>query len=106
MAEWHWPPETERLASEVTVDATLVVSELLSNAALYGGGPIELTLRLQRDSVLRIEVADGSTLLPEPRHRPALVVGGRGLHIVEQVSADWGVSRRPDGKIVWSEIGP
>ena len=85
----------------------LVVSELLSNAALHADGPVDLVLRVHGQAVLRIEVADASDVVPAPR--PAgrtLVPGGHGLRIVDQISAAWGVVPRAEGKTVWSEIHP
>jgi serine/threonine-protein kinase RsbW len=51
---------------------------------------------------LRLEVHDTSSVLP----RLGLVSdeGGRGLHIVDAVSAAWGAEPTNEGKMVWAEF--
>lgn len=107
LAEWGWPPVAEHPSTRVAQDVTLVVSELLSNAALHAHGPVDLVLSVCGQAVLRIEVADDSDIVPAPRPagRP-MVPGGHGLRIVDQISAAWGVVPRAEGKTVWSEIRP
>jgi len=104
LADWEWPPVPEAAARMVVADVVLVVSELLTNAALHGSGPRELVVELT-ESALRVEVADGEPAKPEPRspHEPG-VPGGHGLHIVEKLCDRWGVTPREDGKIVWLEV--
>ncbi|PBC76025.1 anti-sigma regulatory factor (Ser/Thr protein kinase) [Streptomyces sp. TLI_235] len=85
-------------------DVRLIVSELVSNACLHGGGPRELVLVLADRSV-RIEVLDAGEGVPEPRspHRTSRP-GGHGLHIVGRLSTAWGVLRAPGAKAVWAEV--
>jgi len=83
----------------------LLVSELVTNAVLYGAPPIDLTLDFD-DAALRAEVRDGADRMPEqavaPRGRGN---GGYGLRIVEQLAHDWGVERHGGGgKSVWFAI--
>ncbi|MDJ0465382.1 SpoIIE family protein phosphatase [Streptomyces sp. H27-C3] len=88
---------------EDLVDTTeLLVSELVTNALRYGEG--EIRLRLLRDRTLVCEVWDGG--LVQPRRRRARVTdeGGRGLQLVELLSAAWGSRRTPRGKTVWFEL--
>jgi anti-sigma regulatory factor (Ser/Thr protein kinase) len=83
----------------------LVVSELVSNALRHGGGCIGLDIQAHENGAV-IGVADGS---PEFRHRPqALGEGsnGRGLFIVEALTAAWGVSPHHGGKRVWVRLHP
>ncbi|GLW07171.1 hypothetical protein Misp01_23010 [Microtetraspora sp. NBRC 13810] len=84
-------------------DVLLVVTELVTNALLHGGGP--LTLRLSvHPSRVRVEVGDAGEELPEPREPgPA---DGWGLHVVGRLCTDWGVSPQPGGKVVWCELSP
>lgn len=107
LREWSWPPAREGVSPLLAGDVALVVSELLTNAALHGNGPVELVLRLSGQEVLRIEVADTDPGVPEPRqpHQPG-VPGGHGLHIVEKICDSWGVEPHEGGKTVWSEIRP
>jgi anti-sigma regulatory factor (Ser/Thr protein kinase) len=89
-----------QLVPERCDDAELVVGELVTNALLHGAAPVEVRLRHSRDSLL-IEVSDTATFLPR-RLRPGLDdEHGRGLLVVTQVAARWGVRPIADGKSVW-----
>ncbi|MGW3631389.1 SpoIIE family protein phosphatase [Streptomyces sp. NPDC005122] len=82
--------------------AELVVSELVTNAIRYGGGPIRL--RLIRQDTLICEVADGSDTSPHLRRARTFDEGGRGLFIVAQLAEHWGTRYRPVGKTIWAEM--
>jgi hypothetical protein len=108
--EWGWLPAVSDDSRAAAEDILLVVSELVTNACLHGGGPREL--RLHRSStVLRMEVTDGGSGDPAPRtpHRAGRP-GGHGMFIVQRLCLDWGVSRSAEGgpgKTVWAELaGP
>lgn len=83
-------------------DVQLGVSELITNAVRHAGTGVTLTMRLGDE--LRVEVTDeypdAADLAPTPQTDP-LATSGRGLHIVEAVSARWGVHAVPGGKVVW-----
>ena len=85
-------------------DAALVAAELLANAVQHGSPPVTVCVRGGRDQ-LRLEVRDGSARAPV---RPAPSTGnmtGRGLALVEALTAEWGVRREPHGgKTVWCEL--
>lgn len=100
VAEWSWPTGTAGAEDDIV----LLVAELVANAMLHAGGPVDLVLDAS-EARLRIEVSDGSTDLPEPRrpHRPGLP-GGHGLVIVEKAATRWGAVPHDDGKTVWAEI--
>ncbi|GAA1950906.1 ATP-binding protein [Kitasatospora viridis] len=100
LVDWSWP------APDQGQDIVLLVAELVANAMLHAGGPLELVLDASATR-LRIEVSDGSTALPEPRrpHRPGLP-GGHGLFIVEQTADRWGAEAHRQGKTIWAEIAP
>ncbi|WP_371483709.1 ATP-binding protein [Kitasatospora sp. NBC_00315] len=91
-------------ADTLTDDVLLIVSELLANACLHGGGPHELVLTTSGEG-LRIEVPDSEAALPSPRP-PHLTTapGGHGLHIVQRLSDRWGTSAYQGGKTVWAEF--
>ena len=87
-------------------DATLLVSELVSNGVKYGGdGRIMLYLGADRDRV-RAEIVDqGSGFEPLTRARRNMKLadeGGWGLHLVESLADDWGVHE--GSTHVWFEI--
>ncbi|MGW7329454.1 ATP-binding protein [Streptomyces sp. NPDC054840] len=97
LLDWGWS------GTETSEDALLLVSELLTNAALHGGGCIELAL--SAGEVLRVEVFDGSTTPPRRHPSPQRgLPGGHGLYIVERVSDRWGTHTHEKGKSVWAEI--
>ncbi|MBD0695401.1 ATP-binding protein [Streptomyces sp. CBMA123] len=100
LGDWC-PPRT---ADGIAEDIVLVVAELVGNAMLHGGGPLELVLDLTGDR-LRIEVSDRSGDLPAPRepHHPALP-GGHGLFIVQRIADRWGAERHALGKTIWAEF--
>ncbi len=89
---------------EAAPDTLLVLTELLANAVRHGRGPVDVVLSLHPDGV-RVEVADTGpgrvqrSADPAPRD-----TGGRGLLIVEALSAGWGVQYGQAGKVVWAEL--
>jgi anti-sigma regulatory factor (Ser/Thr protein kinase) len=90
-------------------DLELIVSELVTNALLYGGraalDPITLEIAYEGDRV-RIAVHDcGSGFTPPALEaRDPLRAGGRGCVIVEALSEAWGVDCDDDGCTVWCEV--
>ncbi|MFF3111113.1 ATP-binding protein [Kitasatospora sp. NPDC057904] len=99
VADWSWPT-----GGSGADDIVLLVAELVANALLHAGGPVDLVLDAS-PARLRIEVTDRSTTLPEPRlpHRPG-VPGGHGLFIVRNAATRWGAQPHPGGKTVWAEL--
>ncbi|TJZ59384.1 PAS sensor protein [Streptomyces piniterrae] len=92
-----------QVTDEVDV-ALLVVSELVTNAIVHTQGEVRLDLTLTAEH-LRIAVNDTSPRTPV---KPASVdwesTGGRGLLLVEAMSASWGSLPLSGGKQVWSEV--
>ncbi|MFF4863521.1 ATP-binding protein [Streptomyces sp. NPDC001231] len=91
----------------VADEATLVVSELVTNAILHSGGRhVRLTLDL-KDGVLRIRVYDGV-----PGHRATVQhpteedEHGRGLALVQSIASKrlgaWGID--DDGATTWCNL--
>jgi len=90
-------------ADAVGAAAELVVTELVTNALLHAHGPVRVRVGVTHDRV-RVTVSDGSRRLP---HRPAgdhEGMTGRGLRLVDALTARWGVRRVHDGKSVWAEV--
>ncbi|MFI9390093.1 SpoIIE family protein phosphatase [Streptomyces bauhiniae] len=117
VASWSLPnePQTVSLARERTDErlghwhladlaftATLVVSELVTNAVRYSEGPIRL--RLVRDQALIIEVTDDSSTAPQLRQAEDDDEHGRGLTITSQLTERWGTRREHRGKTIWAEL--
>jgi serine phosphatase RsbU (regulator of sigma subunit)/anti-sigma regulatory factor (Ser/Thr protein kinase) len=86
---------------ELAFTTELVVSELVTNAIRYAGGPI--TLRLIRDRVLVCEVSDSSNTQPRLRRAQTTDEGGRGLFLVAQLTSRWGSRYGRTGKTIWAE---
>jgi PAS domain S-box-containing protein len=89
--------------AELVETAVLCVSEVVTNAVVHAGTPVALEIALRADRV-RIEVADGGAAPPERVEADADAVHGRGIAIVELLSAGWGVEQRDEGKCVWFEL--
>jgi len=87
-----------------TEAAQLVASELVTNAVVHAGTPIELTLRLV-PPVLHIAVrdtGDGQARISGTVDESA--ESGRGLLLVDALAASWGTFVPPIGKIVWATL--
>ncbi|WP_106211041.1 ATP-binding protein [Kineococcus rhizosphaerae] len=91
-------------AAGVRPRADLVVTELVTNAVRHGAPPARLSLDCAADAGVTIEVSDADPHAPTLRHADPDAVGGRGIALVDVVSADWGVDVRADGKTVWSRL--
>src|SRR4051794_37294934 len=102
LTEWHMP--------ELIEDGSIIVAELVTNAARLGE-VFRMTLRNPGDGMLRIEVEDRSRAIPV-RKDPLADLGnddydangGRGLVLVDALADDWGYELLPDGKVVWAVL--
>jgi anti-sigma regulatory factor (Ser/Thr protein kinase) len=99
--------ELEPLPSKIREEATLLVSELITNAvrhALVEGLP-EVELRVRSDSGrVRVVVSDpGGGFEPMPRLPTAAEGSGWGLYLVDRIADRWGVLSN-DRNEVWFEI--
>jgi anti-sigma regulatory factor (Ser/Thr protein kinase) len=81
----------------------LLVSEVATNALVHGCGEVRLRV-LASPGRLRVEVEDGSTVLPQPRQAGPEAEGGRGLALVDALASAWGTQGTVDGKVVWFEL--
>jgi anti-sigma regulatory factor (Ser/Thr protein kinase) len=92
------------LSPEVTDQARLLVSEVVTNAVRHGDGDaVRVVLDAADDGILRCEITDeGHGFVPTGRDRAATEVGGWGLHLVETLSRKWGV--REGSTHVWFEL--
>ncbi|MFI0722851.1 ATP-binding protein [Streptomyces sp. NPDC021224] len=83
-------------------DGALVVTELVANAARHTKGRlIRVTVSRPADGQVRIDVVDRSKQRPERRDAEDLAECGRGLNLVEALTARWGTEPLPFGKRVW-----
>ncbi|MFI6640576.1 ATP-binding protein [Streptomyces sp. NPDC050504] len=83
--------------------AELGITELLANVVRHVPGRHCAFQLLRRPEGLRVEVWDSSPVLPVPRTAGPLDERGRGLVLVESVTARWGAERSGTGKTVWFE---
>jgi ABC-type multidrug transport system ATPase subunit/anti-sigma regulatory factor (Ser/Thr protein kinase) len=86
---------------DLTFTTELILSELITNAIRYAGGPIQV--RLIKDRSLICEVGDASSTAPHLRYAATTDEGGRGLFLVAQLAEQWGTRYTPAGKIIWTE---
>jgi hypothetical protein len=84
-------------------DASLVVSELASNAVRHAGSAFTVALEMQ-GSLLRVAVED---LAPLPVPVPDAYVTPQQLHglgVIDALCARWGVEPTREGKVVWAQL--
>ncbi|MEV0277218.1 ATP-binding protein [Streptomyces sp. NPDC050610] len=109
LGKWH--------ARSIEGDATLVVSELVTNAVKATGvldrRPTWLELETMNlvtvrlvglDASVVIEVWDTSKEMPVLQKADDDTEGGRGLLLVQETTKCWGSYRTSRGKLVWAEI--
>ena len=88
---------------ELADTALLLVSEAVTNAVMHAASASQLTLSLLRER-LRIEVTDWGGGNLRIREAGEDETSGRGLALIEALSAMWGTARTEEGKVVWFEL--
>jgi anti-sigma regulatory factor (Ser/Thr protein kinase) len=86
-------------ADDLAPTAELLTTELVTNVVRHAVTPLTVDLAWN-DPTLRVEVRDGSSIVPAVSELPA-VNAGYGLHLVRNLARDWGVNTSDDGKAVW-----
>lgn len=95
---WALPPS-------VVETSTLVLSELVSNAARHTDEAIGVTVGLNDGTgEVEVEVFDRSHRLPQLRAAKSDDTAGRGLQVVASLAHTWGVREEPAGKTVWAKL--
>lgn len=92
-----------QLLDQVVETATLLASELATNAVVHAQGRVELRLRLTRDRLV-LELVDAGHHMPRRRAAREDEEGGRGLQLVATLADRWGFRSTEDGKVVWAEL--
>ena len=89
------------------VDATLLLSELVTNAVRHADLDADDTIvwRADQDRRLRIEVCDpGEGFHLRGRDRVEGDPGGWGLYLVDHLADRWGIERQRRHTCVWFEM--
>jgi serine phosphatase RsbU (regulator of sigma subunit)/anti-sigma regulatory factor (Ser/Thr protein kinase) len=90
-------------------DAVLLTSELVTNAVVHAGTPVQVTCKLA-DGGLEVMVRDSlpASLVPGPakdENVPAERTNGRGLLLPSALASAWGVTYGRAAKAVWFRMG-
>ena len=88
--------------------AALAVSELFTNAILHGppGAPVLIGYYFWGGGARLVICDGGGTTIPQLRDPADGEEGGRGLHVVEALSAQWDSFRADGGvQVVWCDLG-
>lgn len=101
---------TGRCDAEGIEDAVLAVSEIVTNAIEHAGTPVTLTVSTGAGRA-RVAVSDSNRHVPRRRVYAVTASTGRGLRLLDQLTAAWGIEVReeagpgaPAGKTVWFEV--
>ena len=91
--------------SQVTDVALVVASELAANAVTHADSAFRIQLSVTTSQTLRIDVVDFGRGTPEPQPPSITEEHGRGLHLIDALTAAWGIDDAPErGKVVWAEL--
>jgi anti-sigma regulatory factor (Ser/Thr protein kinase) len=95
----------QHLPAATLSDATLLVSELVTNAVIHAGGMITVVIDCDDDSVA-IAVGDQSSAEPFVCDPDAADPCGRGMRLVNSIATRWGCNPSSDGegKTVWFSL--
>jgi anti-sigma regulatory factor (Ser/Thr protein kinase) len=83
--------------------AVLLTSEAVTNAFIHGRSEARLQVTTSPGR-LHVEVADDNSRHPQRLDQDTDALDGRGIAIVQQLAARWGVRDDPYGKTVWFEV--
>lgn len=98
-ALWAWGLD------DLVADGTLVVTELVANAAQHTCGHlIRVTVDRPGPGTVRIGVVDRSRAFPRLQQPDSDDEHGRGLALVDSLTKRWGTDRLPMGKRVWGDL--
>lgn len=86
-------------------DLVLVTGELVANALEHGLPPAALEVVAEDGGSVLVSVLDGGPVVPlSPLPIAPGAVRGRGLAIVDALSAEWGILKTQHGKAVWARV--
>ena len=90
---------------DVLDDAMLLMSEVVTNALQHAGTEVDVSVHCTSEW-LRVEVTDGSPSHPVLRDNPTMAGTGRGIWLLDELAARWGIDPEGVGKVVWFELSP
>jgi anti-sigma regulatory factor (Ser/Thr protein kinase) len=90
----------DRGLDDVRDEASLLVSEVVTNAVRHAGSGVAVHVDLV-DETVRVTVTDHGPGWPQRREA---TVGGWGLNLVQTIATRWGAFAATDGKTVWFEL--
>lgn len=93
-----------RVSERELEDLRVIVSELTTNALLYGAGEIHLRVLLEEGLVSGEVIDEGSGFERAVAERGIHAVGGNGLHMVGVLAKRWGIHEGTSH--VWFELAP
>jgi anti-sigma regulatory factor (Ser/Thr protein kinase) len=88
---------------DLVTDATLVASELATNAVLHASSPFRVSVD-RSVGVICIAIQDSASDPAQQQDTTDVDGSGRGMAIVEALSRRWGSDSLPTGKVVWAEL--
>lgn len=125
LAAWAWPLLLSRLCAGVRRAAArrpgrrsarppqdlLLAGSTSSTGGLFWLSRITAHASYASGLLGPIPATGAGLGLPDPRPlrvRPASALedGGRGLHLIEEVSSSWGACTNATGNAVWAELAP
>ena len=98
--------------SHILEPATLIISELATNAVEHGGTDLVVTVSLPRQ-YLHVAVRDANMRMPVATPvdhyrtdwaESSIAMRGRGLHLIDVYAAAWGSMPTAGGKVVWATV--
>ncbi len=89
---------------EVADVAELLASEVVTNAVRHAHTDCLRVVVQVSGTELKVTVADNDSRPPVLRRPAANSLGGRGLHLLDSLAEDWGVTEWPEGKAVWFSL--
>jgi serine phosphatase RsbU (regulator of sigma subunit)/anti-sigma regulatory factor (Ser/Thr protein kinase) len=100
LAHWATPGIGDRLVD----DATLLISELVTNAVVHAGTTADIVCRIDDGLVIEVSDRHPARMLRRDEGDGRGDEGGRGLHLVAAISDEWGITYRRDRKTVWCRL--
>lgn len=81
----------------------LLTSETVTNAIVHGRSAAHVSVTV-RSGLVRVEVWDDDSRLPQIVEQDDEALTGRGMLIVDSLAARWGTTKHLNGKTVWFEV--